>query len=239
MTLDDQLRDLAIANRILARQGVVDALGHVSIRHPDRPDRFLLSRSRSPELVVVADMMEYTLEGVPLVDNGWLQYAERFIHAGVYEARADVNAVIHNHSEEVIPFSVTPVKLKPVAHVGATIGGDVPVWDIRHKFGDTNMLVVTMEQGRDLAATLGPNAVALMRGHGAVVAGGSLKEAVASAIYLQINAKLQTAAMHMSPNVEYLTSGEIRLMRDALRRDVAVNRTWEYWSSRADCTGIS
>lgn len=237
--LAEQLRDLAIANRILARQGVVDALGHVSLRHPEHSDRYFLSRSRSPELVVAGDLMEYRLDGKPVEDRGWPQYVERFIHSGIYEARPDVNAVVHNHAEEVIPFTVTPIKLRAMMHVGAAIGHDVPVWDIRHKFGDTNMLVVNLDQGRDLAEALGPNAAALMRGHGAVVAESSLKQAVSSAIYLQLNAKLQTSAMLLSDSVEYLSSGEIRLMREALEAQAGLDRRWEYWKSRADCSGIA
>jgi ribulose-5-phosphate 4-epimerase/fuculose-1-phosphate aldolase len=236
--LKDVLRDLAIANRILAHEGVVDAFGHVSIRHPDRPDRFFMSRSRSPELVTVADLMEFALDGTAVDPRGRTPYSERFIHGAIYEKRLDVASVIHNHSNEIIPYGITPVKLRPVLHVGAAIGEDVPVWDIRRNFGDTNMLVVNMEQGRDLAATLGSNRVALMRGHGCAVAGNTLREAVFTAIYLQVNAKLQTVAMSLSSEVQYLSPGELARTKEMLSQPLGLDRSWEYWTMRANRSGI-
>jgi ribulose-5-phosphate 4-epimerase/fuculose-1-phosphate aldolase len=232
------LRDLAIANRILAREGVVDAFGHVSIRHPERADRFFLSRSRSPELVTVEDLMEFALDGTPIDARGRTPYAERFIHGAIYEARKDVQSVIHNHSNEIIPYGVTPVKVRPLLHMGAVIGDNVPVWDIRRKFGDTNMLVTSMEQGRDLAATLGENRVALMRGHGCAVAGSTLREAVFTAIYLQVNARLQTEALKLSEKVEYLSAGELAKAKEMLSQPIGLERAWEYWTMRADRTGL-
>jgi len=236
--LRHELRELAVANRILAREGVVDAFGHVSIRHPQRPDRFLMSRSRSPELVTPDDLVEFALDGTPVDPRGRTPYSERFIHGAIYERRADVGAVVHNHSHAVIPYGITPVKLRPVLHVGAAIGEEVPVWDIRNRFGDTDMLVVNMAQARDLAATLGANRVALMRGHGCAVAGSTLREVVFTAIYLQVNARLQTEAMNLSNEVEYLSPGELARAKDMLSQPVGLDRAWEYWSARADRSGI-
>ena len=235
---DESLRDLAIANRILAHEGVVDAFGHVSIRHPQRPERFFMARSRSPELVVVADLMEFELDGTPVDARGRTPYSERFIHGAIYEKRRDVTSVIHNHSHEIIPYGITPVKLRPVVHVGAAIGDEVPVWDIRKKFGDTNMLVTNMDQGRDLAATLGANRVALMRGHGCAVACKTLRETVFTAIYLQVNAKLQTEAMNLSDQVEYLSPGELARTKEMVSQPVGLDRAWEYWTMRANRSGI-
>jgi len=236
--LKDALRELAVANRILARENVVDAFGHVSIRHPGRADRFFMARSRAPELVTVADLMEFELDGSPVDAKGRTPYSERFIHGAIFEKRTDVTSVIHNHSHEIIPYGITPVKLRPVLHVGAAIGEEVPVWDIRRKFGDTNLLVVNMDQGRDLAATLGANRVALMRGHGCAVAGRTLREAVFTAIYLQVNAKLQTQAMNLSNEVQYLSPGELAKTKEMLAQQVGLDRAWEYWTMRADRTGI-
>jgi HCOMODA/2-hydroxy-3-carboxy-muconic semialdehyde decarboxylase len=232
------LRDLAIANRILAREGVVDAFGHISIRHPERTERYFMARSRSPELVTVADLMEFELDGTPVDARGRTPYSERFIHGAIYETRKDVQSVIHNHSHEIIPYGITPIKLRPVLHVGAAIGDDVPVWDIRKKFGDTNMLVLNMEQGRDLAATLGANRVALMRGHGCAVAGKTLREAVFTAIYLQVNAKLQTEAMTLSDDVQYLSPGELAKTKEMVSQELGLQRAWEYWTMRANRSGI-
>lgn len=233
--LDRQLHDLVTANRILAREDVVDAYGHVSIRHPDHPDRYFLSRSRAPELVETGDLMEFTLEGEPLEQQGREMYSERPIHGGVYEARPDVMAVVHNHSQPVVPFSVTGVPLRPMFHLAALIGGDIPVWDIRDNFGDTNLLVTNMPQGRDLAATLGPRRVSLMRGHGCVVAGGTLKEAVMAAVYLQVNARLLLESLKLG-DVTYLSPGEINAMSQGQVQPRTMTRAWEYWATRAGRT---
>jgi ribulose-5-phosphate 4-epimerase/fuculose-1-phosphate aldolase len=237
-TLHQSLRDLALANRILAREGVVDTFGHVSIRHPQRRERYIMSRSRAPELVTVDDLMEFELDGTPVDARGRTPYSERFIHGAIYEARADVTSVIHNHSHAVIPYGITPVRLRPVLHVAAAIGEEIPVWDIAKKFGDTNMLVVNMEQGRDLAATLGGNRVALMRGHGCAVAGRTLREAVFTAVYLQVNAELQTRALMLSEDVRYLSPGEAAKAKEMTSQPIGLERAWEYWSMRADRAGI-
>jgi HCOMODA/2-hydroxy-3-carboxy-muconic semialdehyde decarboxylase len=228
------LRQLVAANRILAHEGVVDAFGHVSLRHPENPDRYLLSQSRAPELVAMDDLMEFTLEGDPIDQERRPMYAERPIHGGIYEARPDVQAVVHNHSPALIPFGVTGTPLRPIFHLAAIMGEKVPVWDIRDRFGDTNLLVTTMEQGRDLARCVGRGRAALMRGHGCVVAGGSLKEAVMAAIYLQVNARLLLDSLPLG-NVIYLSAGEVERMSETQRLPLSVNRAWEYWSMRAGC----
>ena len=232
-----ELRDLVIANRILAQEGVVDAFGHVSIRHPDNPGRYFLSRSRSPELVTLGDLMEFTLEGDPVEQQDRAMYAERPIHGGLYESRPDVHAVVHNHSLAVIPFGVTDTPLRPLLHLAAIIGVQVPVWDIRDRFGDTNMLVTTMEQGRDLARTVGNGRVALMRGHGCVVAGASVKQAVMASIYLQVNATLLSESLRLG-DVKYLSPGEVEKMSETQLRPLSGDRAWEYWKTRAGCEGI-
>lgn len=230
--LEAQLQDLVTANRILAREEIVDAFGHVSIRHPDRPDRFFLSQSRAPELVDQDDLMEYTLDCQPVDQQGKLMYSERPIHGGIYEVRDDVLAVVHNHSQPVIPFGLTNLPLRPVFHLAAIIGESLPLWDIRDNFGDTNLLVTTMEQGRDLAASLGAARVALMRGHGCVVAGRSLKEAVMASVYLQVNAKLLLASLPLG-EITYLSPGEIAAMSESQLQPTSLDRAWEYWATRA------
>ncbi len=170
--IDTVIQDLVIANRILAKEEVVDAYGHISIRHPDNPKRFFISRSVAPDLVERGDIVELGLDGQPVRDETRSLYLERFIHAAIYEARPDVNSVVHAHAEDTLPFGVAQATpLKPVIHSGSFIGANVPVWDIADKFGDTNLLVVNMEQGRDLAKCLANNNVALMRGHGFASAG--------------------------------------------------------------------
>jgi HCOMODA/2-hydroxy-3-carboxy-muconic semialdehyde decarboxylase len=239
MTDLDRLRyELAVANRILAREGVVDAFGHVSVRHPEHPDRYILSYSRSPEIVGRADLIEHTLEGQPVDDGeGRPLYVERPIHGAIYEARPDVTAVVHNHSHAVIPFGVTGTPLRPILHVAGGIGAAIPVWDIHDRFGDTNLLVTTMEQGRSLAGALDEGKVALMRGHGCVVAAGSLGQAVMTAIYLQVNAALLLASLQLG-EVTQLSAGEVAACAEMAALPLVAERTWEYWKARADLEGV-
>ena len=172
--LDTLIQDLVIANRILAKEDVVDAYGHVSVRHPDDPSHFLIARSLAPELVTAEDIVELGLDGQPVGDEKRTLYLERFIHAAIFEARPDVMAVVHAHAEDTLAFGIAnATKLRPVIHSGSFIGTEVPVWDIADNFGDTNLLVTNMEQGRDLAKCLGGNNVTLMRGHGFASAGRS------------------------------------------------------------------
>src|SRR3989442_12512289 len=165
--LDTVIQDLVIANRILAKEEVVDAYGHISIRHPDNPKHFFISRSVAPDLVERGDIVELGLDGQPVRDEPRALYLERFIHAAIYEARPDVHAVVHAHAEDILPFGVAQaLPLKPAIHSGSFIGATMPVWDIADKFGDTALLVRNMAHARSLARTLGNNNVALMRGHG-------------------------------------------------------------------------
>ena len=228
----DLLADLVAANRILAHHDVVDTFGHVSVRHPDRPGHFLLARSRSPEQVEVADILLFGPDGEAVDRQGRTVYGERFIHAGVYEARADVGAVIHSHAIAVIPFSVTGVPLRPIAHVAGPIGDQPPVWDSADEFGDTDLLVRSMAMGRALARALGDRPAALMRGHGSVVAGKALREAVFTAIYLQINAELLWRALSMG-EVNYLSRGEVEKAAALNLSALALDRAWENWRRQA------
>jgi len=223
--------ELVTANRILAREGVVDAFGHVSVRHPAHADGFCLSRARAPECIEPDDIMEFTMDGTPIDPAGRKPYAERFIHAAVYEARPDVRAVVHNHSPAVIPFAITGTPLRPVMHMCASMGTDIPVWDSRTNFGDTNLLVTAMPMARDLASALGNRPVALMRGHGCVVAGASLREVVFNAIYLQLNADLQLKAAALG-KITFLSEGEVAAVMRT-RSSFTFERAWEYWCQRA------
>lgn len=229
--LRDTIAELATANRILAREGVLDAFGHVSVRHPEHSDRYLLSCSRSAAQVVTADIMVFDLSGAP-VDDDRPVFLERFIHAGVYEARPDVGAVVHNHSPDLIPYGVTDTPIRPLVHVGGCIGERVRTWDIRDNFGDTSMLVTGMEHARDLAEGLGADQAALMRGHGAVVTGSTLRECVLRSIYLQLNARLDLQARQLGA-VNYLTPGEIALGEPTLLHDNPAARAWSYFAARA------
>ncbi len=229
------LADLVIANRILANENVVDAYGHVSVRDPADPGRFFLARSLAPSMVAPEDIMPFDLEGRPLEGDTRQPYLERFIHGAVYEARPDVLAVVHAHAEDVLPFGVSGAPLTPVIHSGSFMGARVPVWDIRDKFGDTNLLVTNMPQGRDLAACLGDNNVSLMRGHGFVAAARSLIEVVRMSVYVPRNARVQMAAMQLGA-VKPLSPGEIAARNAGYKpHSPETWRAWEYWATRAGC----
>lgn len=221
--------DLVAANHILANEGVVDGYGHVSVRHPSGAERFLISRSVAPELVKPDDVMELDLDGNAVDLRGRKLYLERFIHGEIYRARPDVKSIVHHHSAAVIPFAITKVPLKPVYHMAAFIGQGVPVFEIREAGGVTDMLISTPQLGRALAATLADKPAALMRGHGAVVVGNSIAEAVAHSVYLQMNAKLQAQAMALGGEVTYLNDGEVA----KLGAPTWYDRAWELWKRKA------
>jgi HCOMODA/2-hydroxy-3-carboxy-muconic semialdehyde decarboxylase len=235
--LDFHIGQLVIANRILANEGVVDAYGHVSMRHPSHPKRYLLSWSRSPELVERVDILEFTLDGNLVSDDGRAPYLERFIHGAIYEARPDIQAVVHAHAEDVLPFCITSTPLRPVIHSGSFMGAHVPVWDIADAFGDqTNLLVRNMPQGRDLARCLGNNSVALMRGHGFAAAARSLIEVVRLSVYVPRNARVLLSALRLGGQVKGLSDGEIAARAAGYQPySVETWRAWEYWANRAGC----
>lgn len=234
------IQDLVIANRILATEEVVDAYGHVSARHPDNPNRFLIARSLAPELVGPDDIVELDLGGQPVRDERRSLYLERFIHAAIFAARPDVMAVVHAHAEDTLPFGIASgTKLRPVIHSGSFIGTEVPVWDIADKFGDTNLLVTNMAQASDLAACLGANSVALMRGHGFAAAARSLIEIVRLSVYLPRNARALMRARQLGGEIRYLSAAEIEARnRGYSPHSVETWRAWEYWANKAGCAHL-
>lgn len=234
--LDQAIQEVVAANRILAHEGIFDAYGHVSMRHPNEPDKMLLSRSRSPELVEPEDIMTFTFDGKPANERSDPAYYERFIHCGVYEANPEIVSVIHSHARAVLPFSISDVPLVPVIHTAASCGCEIPVWDSEDNFGATNLLVANAEQGRDLAKTLGKGRAALMRGHGFTAAGRTLAEAIRIAIYLPQNAMVQMDAIKLGGSVKPLTEGEMAV-REAQGPDGGdIGRAMAYWAKRAGCS---
>jgi len=221
------LEDVVVGSRILADFGVVDGFGHVSARHPTNPNHFLMSRSLAPALVTADDIMEFDLDGNPVDARGRSVFLERFIHAEIYRARPDVMSVVHTHSPGVIPFSVSNVPLRPMYHNPSFLAVGVPVWDIRKDFGDTSMLVNNAAIGKSLAAALGDKPVALMRGHGDVTVGPTVKMAVFRAYYTDVNARLQAQALALGGEPNYLTPGE---GAKADQTNFAVmDRIWNLW----------
>ena len=231
-TLQHAIEDLAAAARILAAQGVVDAFGHVSMRHPARKDRYLMARAMAPALVRPEDILEYDLDSNALNAGERSSFLERFIHGEIYKARPDVNAVVHSHSPSVVPFGLVDVPMQAMFHNAAFLAAGAPVFDIREKFGATDMLVGNAAKGVALAEIMGRRDVVLMRAHGSVACGPNLQAAVFRAVYTEVNARIQhwTNALGQGARPAALDAEEGRLA-DAVNEKAAL-RAWELWRSQ-------
>jgi HCOMODA/2-hydroxy-3-carboxy-muconic semialdehyde decarboxylase len=229
MSMASASQDLSLSNRILANEGVMDAFGHVSMRHPDDPQKFLLSRSLPPSLVQAEDILCFYLDSRPEKPTEVPLYAERVIHGEIYKARPDVTAVCHYHAPAVLAFCLSGRKLVPVSQMGAVLGKEVPFWDSHDDFGDTDLLVVRAEEGQSLAKRLGPNWTVLMSRHGATTVGTTLREMTFRAINTVGNAQSQLLALSLG-QCDQLTPGEIE--RAGSLKPMAIERAWQYWISR-------
>jgi len=226
------IEDLAAASRILVAQGVVDGFGHVSMRHPSAPDRYLMARSIAPALVTPDDIIEYDLDSKPCNAGGRSSFLERFIHGEIYQARADIQSIVHSHSPSVIPFGLVGVPMQAMFHNAAFVATGVPVFDIRDKFGATDMLVGNGEKGVALAEAMGDKDVVLMRAHGSVACGPTLQSAVFRAVYTEVNARIQhwTLGLGGGAPIAALDEEEGRLA-DAVNRAAGM-RAWDLWRSQ-------
>lgn len=229
---DTLLADLAAASRILAAQGVVDGFGHVSMRHPSAPNRYLMARSIAPALVTPEDLIEYDLDSTPCNANGRNSFLERFIHGEIYKARPDILAVVHSHSPSVVPFGIVGVNLRAMFHNAAFLAAGVPVFDIREKFGATDMLVSNGPKGVALAEVMGSKDIVLMRAHGSVACGATLQAAVFRAVYTEVNARIQhwTTALGAGGPIAALDEEEGRLA-DAVNQTAGM-RAWDLWRTQ-------
>lgn len=229
------LADLAIANHILYDQGVVDAFGHVSVRHDQHADRFLLARNMAPALVEADDIVEFDLDGNALNGDTRKVYLERFIHGEIYRARPDVMAVVHSHSPSVVPFSVSKdAPLRALCHMAGFIGTGASVYEIRDHAGDaSDMLITSNALGVSLARELGDKAVILMRGHGSTAVADSLMKAVYRAVYTEINARTQAAATGLGA-IAFMTEGECKATMDT--NEGQAPRAWDMWKKKASAS---
>ena len=223
--------DLVVANHILVNQGVLDGFGHISVRDPANPQRFFIARSMAPALVQADDILACDLDSNVIDERGRKTYLERFIHGEIFKMRPDVNAVIHSHSPSVIPFGVTGARLRPICHMSGFLGATTPVFEIRHSAGEnSDLLVRSHALGKALAEVLGAHPVALMRGHGSVAVGSSIKQVVYRAIYTENNARLQAMSMPLG-EVSYLTDGEASATAEM--NDQHLARPWQMWKRAA------
>ena len=236
-SLIEARRELSLANHIVANEGVIDAFGHVSMRHPDNPRRYLLSRSRAPELVSPEDFIEYDLDSQPVRAPSVTQYSERVIHGEIYKARPEVNSVCHHHCAAFMPLLATGTDYVPVFHLGATGGIKPPFWDQHDEFGDTNMLVCKLEEGASLARALGPHWMVLMKRHGVTVAGTSVRDCVFRSVYSARNAEYQVQSLAIGGAIASLSPGETQLASQIVATTTGLTRSWEYWSMRVAKAG--
>src|SRR5215467_4284028 len=223
--------ELSLANRILAHEGIVDAFGHISVRHPTDPGRFLISRHRAPQLVAPEDILEYTLDTEPVHPTHFRHYGERVIHGCIYQARPDIIAVCHHHAPSMMPYAISRAAMVPVYHLGASMGVRVPYWDSRTDFGSTALVLVKPEEGHSLAKALGQGWMILMGRHGATAAGKSIRECVFRTIFSCKNAELQTQARLLG-HVEPLDEKEVELAAAYNLRPGPLERAWDYWVKR-------
>jgi len=224
--------DLVDANHILAHFGIVDAFGHVSMRHPLDAERFLLARNLAPALVKTDDILEFDLAGQPMTGMGQALYLERFIHSEIYRARPDVMAVVHSHAAAVLPFSVVAgAPFRPACHMCGFLGAGAGIFDIGDvTAGPSDLLIRDSSLGRALAEALGATNAILMRGHGSTVVAASLKVAVYRAYYMAVNARLILEARQLGA-VQFLSTEEAAA---ALATENQVDRPWRVWKAAAD-----
>ena len=222
--------ELAIASRILADLGVFDAAGHVSMRHPGNPQRFLMSRSLAPALVTADDIMEFTLESTPCDARERTPFIERYLHGEIYRKRPDVMGIAHGHSPAVIPFGLTSTPMRATYHNAAFLAAGVPVFDIRDRFGVTDIVISSAERGAGAADALGDKAVVLLRAHGFIAVGPGIQAAVFRAVFTEISARVQLQAAALGGSIAALDAEEGRLA-DAINL-ATVGRSWELWKRR-------
>jgi HCOMODA/2-hydroxy-3-carboxy-muconic semialdehyde decarboxylase len=224
------LEDLAAASRILVDQGVFDAAGHVSMRHPGHPGRFLMSRSLAPQMITADDIMEFDLDCNAIDPRGRNGFIERYLHGEIFRARPGVMAVAHSHSPSVIAFGLSNTPMRAMYHNAAFLAEGVPVFDIRDKFGVTDIVISSAEKGAALAAVLADKPVALLRAHGMVVVGPTLPVAVFRAIFTDVSARIQHQALALGGPLAALDAEEGRIA-DVVNVQT-VGRSWDLWKQR-------
>ncbi|HEY5963381.1 MAG TPA: class II aldolase/adducin family protein [Xanthobacteraceae bacterium] len=224
------LEDLAASSRILADQGVFDAAGHVSMRHPGHPERFLMSRSLAPQMITADDIMEFDIDSNAIDARGRNGFIERYLHGEIFRVRPDVMAIAHSHSPSTIAFGLSNVPMRAMYHNAAFLAAGVPVFDIREKFGATDIVISTAEKGAALAKVLADKPVALLRAHGMVATGPSLPVAVFRAIFTVTSAAIQHQALALGGPVAALDAEEGRLA-DVVNVQT-VGRAWDLWKKR-------
>lgn len=229
MALDDLRHDVAMANRIVHAVGLVSAFGHVSARVPGT-QRFLFPRRQSPALAHADRLLVLDTDGQRVGGEGEPN-TEFWIHARIYAARPDVNAVAHVHASACVILSQIGQPLRIMHNSGAVFAAGVPVFE---RAG----LIRSRELGDEVAATLGGQRAMLLRGHGANIAEANIRRAAVIACYLEESADLQVRALAAvggrADAIRAFTRDELARLGTELDTHGPLDRAWEYYAALAD-----
>jgi ribulose-5-phosphate 4-epimerase/fuculose-1-phosphate aldolase len=219
--LEQIKKDLVTASHIVHQQGLVNAFGHVSARIPDT-ETFLFPPRMSPALVRLDNLLVLDVEGKQLAGEG-RPNTEFWIHARIYKARPDVQAVCHVHSPHCVALGSLGETVRPLHNIAAVFKDGVPVFD---RVG----LIRSRELGDAVAQSLGGHRGMLLRGHGANVADASVRRTCVMALWMEEAADYQLRAM-AAGKPRYFTAEELALVYDQISGDDVANRAWQYFSS--------
>lgn len=201
------------AGRILEGVGQGDMTrGHVSVRVPGNPGHFFMkAHSIGFNEITEENILTFDLES-ELVAGTARPHSERFIHSEIFQARPDINSVIHAHPEYAVALSSTGRPLRAWGQGGAIFHNALPV------FTDTMDLIRSKDGGRAVAECLGGHHAVLMRSHGVAIAGHSIEQAVVLSIMLEEAAKIQMLAMAVGTDGWEFPEADILSLRDKLMR---------------------
>jgi L-ribulose-5-phosphate 4-epimerase len=199
--LEELKKKVALGNRLMFHQGLADYHGHVSARVPGTRKFFIkpvlapLGEISSKDIILV-DIDDY----MEICEQNWAQAGnkravtklklpprETMIHASIYNARSEVNSVVHTHQTLATAFSVAGVPLRPIYNQAAAFAPETPIFP-------SPRLIYTVQDGKEICQTLGDRMAMLLQGHGIVVVGDSLEYATVHAIYLERTAYMQWVA---------------------------------------------
>lgn len=253
--LEQLIRKFITGSHILHYHNVLDAYGHLSFRHPEKPDHFLMSYYIAPGTISSpSDLIEYYVKDAEPVDTsrGGKGYTERCIHSELYKRYPSVQSVVHNHSEAVVPYSISGVPLRACYHMGGFLGSEVPVWDISDAYRENDIrdvLVRNTHLGGSLAEAFSDGGeepkhdVVLMRGHGLTIIADNIEEAVKKAIYTQKNAMILTTALLTRAayggemkDIKYLEAEEFGPTTDSTKR--SAQRPWKLWVREVEASNL-
>jgi len=230
MELDELRRDVALANRIAHAAGLVTAFGHISARVPDAPDTFLFPTRASPALADPKRLLVLDLDGNRRSGEGEPN-TEFWIHARIYAARPDVQAVAHVHSPACVVLGQIGIPLLPLHNHGGMFAEGVPLFE---PIG----LIRSRQLGDHVAATLGDHRAMFLRGHGANVAEVNVRRAAVVASFLEEAADMQLRALAAAGGrldaLRVFTTEETELLAEQLDASGPMNRAWEYYVALAE-----